>query len=309
MAQNFGKNTVLNQALAKATGYTGNFGNNEYGNWLKTQGSDLQNKSQNLVNAYQNNQTGVVPVGAVEPLNDWQKKSLSTAQAIAPTAADFGQVKSIFSNALSTAMKPQDPANNPYLMSAIDAAKKQSLDMRARLNPQMNQNASAMGAFGSSRDAIQRAEADRMIGSDFDNRQAQMLYDAYWREGDQNRASAAAQQSLGNSALGLYDYGAKSGQYAGDRVQSQNQALVDAANKERLAAAGYDQNLINWYLQQLGGIQYPTTTTNTGTSTINPMMGALGGGLAGAGIFSGYTPASASVTTNAPTSYGPWFQG
>lgn len=296
MAQNFGKNASLNKQLAKATGYGGDFGSGGYSNWLKGQGSDVQSRSNSIIN------NGVKPVGLVEPLNNWQRGTLSQMATSGPTQGQVNTATQGVMGGLNKAQNAMSPdavqsAMNPYMDQVIGRFGENAIKMRERMNPELNSAANEMGAFGSTRDALQRSLSDEYAQSSYDDKVASLLAGGYDTAVGNNFRQAGLESQLAGNALGLFNNQQDRALYAGDRVQNQNQTLVDAARREQLAQSGYGRDMLNWYAGILGGI--PTSSGQAPqTQQVNPVQSALGGGLLGYQLYNsmgGGAPAAPST--------------
>ena len=88
--QNFGANPDLNQAVAGATGYTGDFGGGQWQKWINAQSPEQQTTAQNAAAAYQ---TSLGPLGTpLNPapgLNQAQLGAYNANPSAAPTMADW----------------------------------------------------------------------------------------------------------------------------------------------------------------------------------------------------------------------------
>lgn len=297
---NYGANTGMNQGLAQLTGYKGDFSGGGFGQYRQSLSPEMQAQVKDYIKNYQAN--GVEPVGAVEPFNPWQKNALTTAYGLLPGAGDFGNVKNIYGQAVNAANASADPRQNPELMNTIKLMGDQSVEMRNRLNPTLNAGATSAGAFGGTRDAVQRSLADESAQKNFDYMQSGLLTDQYNKNFAQNMQKSGVLSQLGGANLGLFDYGLTKATGAGNAVQAQNQTSLDAMNKERLAESDYGRQMIDWYNNLLGSLKTNSTTQSTSG---NAAMGALGGGMAGYGLYSGYNPSGSGYSMVGNSTYGP----
>lgn len=143
---------------------------------------------------------------------------------------------------------------SPYMQNVVDVQKTQALRDYQMGIPALRKQASAAGAFGGSRQAIQESEAQRSLLSNLANIQAQ---------GQQNAFQQAQQAQQYGANLGLQGLGAAAqsagqlGQLAGAQQQS-DIARIGLQQQLGSAQQQYQQNIINQAIQDYATAQqYP----------------------------------------------------
>lgn len=334
--------------IGQSLGYQGKQdGSGGLGKWL-----DSNNLRSTAENHYNNNttptqSTNFAPVGLTEPLNDWQKQYATNQATGAPVTGDMAAARGLLSNAsngvagarydfnaqpyigqaqnytnASTQQFGQGDANrlmNPYTNSVVDTSNAEIRRQQGLLTNGRNTSFSNGGAFGSARQGVYDAEADRNTGDliarntagllsqgytqamgQFNNERSQNANAAgqaiqtgnYGMSDAQNRFNAPITQAnaltglanadvnLRNNYLNQWTQGQNGMLQAGNMVQNQNQKGLDAYNTERLNQANWGQNQTDWYGSALG--KYPQGTT-AGQYQPNTMQQVGGAGLLGAG--------------------------
>lgn len=219
-----------------------------------------------------------------------------------PVDPRIGQALSDARSSIQGMADPYDPESykaymNPFLQDVVNARRADiEQDYQGRRQATREEIA-AGGAFGGT--ALGRAYAglgeaqNRQLGSELSRLRAQGFSDANQRAMDAYRmqqANRTAQGSqfmnLASNLQGLDQYGrnvAMTGQNrmmaAGDRIQAQNQRMLDSYFGEQAADFNYPMQT-NQYLQGVLG-SYPTGQSTSGTTPGNMMQGALGGAMLG----------------------------
>lgn len=274
---------------------------------------------------------GVSPIGVVEPLNQWQKQAVNRFGAANPyndkvermlggAAYTFNAQPYIDSSRQSFTGDNVDQYMNPYIQQVVD----RSVDaIRRNTANQMsgaNSAATQAGAFGSTRDAVMRSKIlegeNRQVGdtsaglyaqgyesgrNQFNTERGRDLQAA--GTGMQNeQLRSSAELARANAMSGLADNYRQSTydmMYGGDKVQQNNQALLDYMNQERLAQADYGKNQLNWYSDIVNA--FPQAGGQVTQARPSTLQSALGGAMAGAGLYNSYQNSMPQVNT----SYGP----
>lgn len=252
---------------------------------------------------------GVMPIGFVEPLNDWQKSGLTgltqpaTAgndmYAMADQLTRFGQqiTKNVSSEGISEGefLGRLNQYMNPYLDQVIgrttNSLNEAAAEARARIMAQQG----FRKAFGDTSLGVQRGEVDKGLMKNIGDATANLSYAGFNDARDaslgqlnteRDRALQGAGQ-IGNfaqiaQALGLgldnraqTDLTNRLG--AGAYVQSQNQRYLDALNPEITGTQNYDSTR----LQQLAGFLDAFKPTQfSSVATENPNFASRAGNAA-----------------------------
>jgi len=195
-----------------------------------------------------------------------------------------------------------DPANNPYFQSALNAAIQPiTQNFQESVLPSIRSGSIANGGLGGSRQGIAEGIASRGYLDTIANMAATMGNSAY-------NSGLSALNSAANIGSGLYGTGLDSAarasalapslmqssylpgqmtQQIGQQLTANDQANIDAAMNKW----NYEQNLpysmMSDYLSMLNGAQGGTTQSSMSQGGGSTLGSILGGGLAGAGLFSG----------------------
>jgi hypothetical protein len=161
---------------------------------------------------------------------------------------------------------------SPYMQNAVDVQKQEAVRDFQKTLPGLNAQAVRQGAFGGSRSAIERAEANRNLMTQLGNIQAQ---------GTQKAFEAGQQAQQFGSNLGLQGYGTAlqgTGQLAsagtalgqmGERQLQAQQGIIGlqsqaGAQQQALEQQRINQAIQNYALQQ----QYPQLQLSTMSSLL-----------------------------------------
>ena len=143
---------------------------------------------------------------------------------------------------------------NPYTQNVIDVQKQAAIRDYQKAMPELQAQAARQGAFGGSRSAIQQAEAQRTLGTNLANIQAQ---------GQQSAYDKALQNMQFGSNLGLQGLAgaASTAGTLGQLGASQQAADVQNINLQNQLGSqqqAYQQNIINQAIQDYATQQqYP----------------------------------------------------
>jgi hypothetical protein len=339
--------------IGQSLGYTGKQdGSGGLGKWLDSTG-----QRQSAENFYNNNTSptggsGVMPAGQVEPLNSWQKTYVNNVTTGAPVTGDMQQARGLlgaagglaqgakydfnsqpyinqaqgFTNSATQTFGQADADRlmNPWQKNVIDESNKEIARGRGLLQNNMNTQFSNGGAYGSKRQGVYEAEADRgameqmartnagLLSQGFTNAQGQFNTERsnfanasgqalqagnFGMSDAQNRFNAPLQQAqtlgtlagqsvdLRNNYLNQWQQGQNNVLNAGNLVQGNNQAQLDSMNQYRLAESAYPRESVSWYGNALG--QFPTGSSTTPYQP-NAMQTAGGLGMVGTGLLDTY---------------------
>lgn len=290
---------------ARSEGYLGAFGGGGYDGFKAgthdAYGNPIQ--AQEL--------PGVQPL-SVEPLNPWQQQALLSIFQGAPNTGDMAAARGLLDDArgnISSGTKAYSPTMaaeyfNPFKQQVIDNSVAEIMRQKGVLNSQINSAATNAGAFGSTRDAVQRGLLDESTLRQIADTVSRLSYQGYGDAVDQsmgqfntergrdlsaagvNMSAANGYQGLRNNFLDQY-YTAQDRQLgAGNQVQQQNQAAVTAAEANRQAENNYTRDLLSWYASALS----PFSGNQTQGASVSPIQGALGGGLLGYSAYNSFAP-------------------
>lgn len=331
MAEYFEPKTYGEQVL-RGLGYTGGFGAGGAQSWLN---SNQDKKTQYDTTVASNPggawATATAPAGiqpmTVSSMNDYQKSALyDMGQPYKPVDPRAGSAYDAAFSAAQTTGKPFDySAYSNFMNPYIDTVVNRNADS-IRRQYDVDRNASkeafaASGGFGSTAQGTAEAQIteaqNRQIGDmdaglrlqGFDTAQnnAFRLYDT---DNANSFARASVYGGIGDRYMNLDQYGRNIEDtsldrrlFAGDRVQGQNQAELDAYYFEKDRAAAYPYNQLNFLTGQIQA--YPTGSTTTNSTPGNPISSAVGGGLLGYGIGQQFENRSNYNTGSYRTPYNP----
>lgn len=250
----------------------------------------------NLANPYMGN-----TVAALDPLQ---------SQAIGLTGQNIGATNPAFEQAGQTAagVASFQPGSflqgnvgeymNPYLQNVEQAALSNlNQGFQQSLNTIADRAINA-GAFGGSRQGVAEGVAAAETARQAGDLSAQLRAQGYGQaaslmQSDMDRAmqgqqlnlqAAGMQGDLAAAGQGAYLQSIQSALAAGQINQAQAQALLDQEKAQYDAVRNMPLEQLNIRLAGLGGVQVPTSTTQTSTTPTsgNFLTGALGGALSGA---------------------------
>lgn len=257
--------------------------------------------------------------------NDLLKSIMPQVQGLYGQAADYAK------QGAGVTFNPNDamPFMNKYIDQYINPGVAQINRQHDIQQSKINDESSRVGAFGDTRDAVQRGLNDESTGRNVADFTGQAYYNS-WQSALNNALQAAQMRSsnlfggasslmnngngLASNAISTANAGAGLGQNdlnnyrtkmgdimgAGTTVQNQNQKLLDAIEGNRQSSNQYDWNQINNLLQSINSFKAGTTSTISPSNGSNVMQGLLGAGgalksLLGGGT-SGMSPAPAGGT-------------
>lgn len=153
---------------------------------------------------------------------------------------------------------------SPYMQNVVDIQKREAQRQSGIQGTQQQAQATQAGAFGGARDAIQRAERERNLGTQMNDIQAQGLQSAY--QAAQNQYNTEQNKNLANISTMAN---------LGNTQQTTEQAGLDAAQKqfEMQKADPYKQ--LQFQQSMLQGMPVQAQSYNT---TTNPYSSAAAAG-------------------------------
>jgi hypothetical protein len=138
---------------------------------------------------------------------------------------------------------------SPYMQNVVDVQQKEAIRQKQIADQGLQAQATKAGAFGGSRDAIMRSEADRNLATQLGSIQATGLQNAYQQGMGQFNAEQGATQAAAN-------LNAQQGQFgAGLGLQGLQTALTSANTLGTLGNQQYQQNMGINALQNQYGLQ------------------------------------------------------
>lgn len=235
-----------------------------------------------------------------------------TQQAIGLTGQNIGSTNPAFQQAGQTAagVAGYTPGNflqgnvgaymNPYLQNVEQAALSNlNQGFQQSLNTIADRAINA-GAFGGSRQGVAEGVAAAETARQAGDLSAQLRAQGYGQaaslmQSDMDRAmqgqqlnltAAGLQGELANAGQNAYLQSIQSALAAGQINQAQAQALLNQQQQQYDAMRNVPLEQLNIKLAGLGGVQVPTSTSQTSTTPTsgNFLTGALGGALTGAQI-------------------------
>jgi hypothetical protein len=274
-------------AWLRQNGYTGAFGGGAAQRWLNANPTKLT-----AFNAFLNPQStplptqtptqppdpndpfqsgGVVPVGFVEPFNDWQKQGL---EALTVPQSSGNDMFNLATTALSgvpadinasRAPLSGDVVNqrtneymNPYLDQVLGRTVSNLNDAAAKARASLMASQGFRKAFGDTSLGVQQSELDKNLMDSIGNATANISFGAandasnkaistLTNERDRALSTAGAGGNLSGLAINLANMldsrtlaDIKNKLGAGTAVQSQNQRLLDVLNPEISGTQNYD---------------------------------------------------------------------
>jgi hypothetical protein len=227
-----------------------------------------------------------------------QAAGMQTNQAVGQGMGIAGQVAQGGLNTQNFGQAQADQYMSPYMQNVVDIQKREAQRQSGIQGTQQQAQAAQAGAFGGSRDAIQRAERERNLGTQMGDIQAQGSQAAYTNaqqqfNADQNRGIQGLQLA-GQAAGQLGQLGGQQFQQGMDinKLQSAYGAQEQALKQAGLSQAyqdfqnqqafpqqqlGYMANMINGL--PLGTEQSVYKTGTPGTPSDLQKLSALGMGL------------------------------
>jgi hypothetical protein len=188
---------------------------------------------------------------------------------------------------------------SPYMQNVVDTQKAEAFrDFQKGLGA-LNQRAVGSGAFGGSRAALERAEANRNLNTQLANIQAQGTQNAFQAaQQAQQFGSSLGMQGLGQGLqaastlgqLGQTGYGQRMGilgeqQKVGAVQQAQGQQALDLAYQDFLKQKNYPYTQLGFMSDMLRGLPLSQSAQQIYTAPPN-VASQLGGlGMAGLGIY------------------------
>ena len=203
----------------------------------------------------------------------------------------LGTINPALTGAMTRSLDPNNVFSSPALSSAIDAAVRPVFqNFEQRVLPAIQQEASASGGYGGSRQGVAEGIAGQEALAQAGDISSTMSNQAY-----QLAVDNAVRTMLGSPAvIGAQQAGLTPLYGAGDVTQGYNQQLINAD----MARWNYEQMLPYQMAQDLlsgmTGTPYLSTVSSGPTSNQSPLLGALGGGLGAAGAAGGLGMTTAS---------------
>ncbi len=281
------------QRALREMGYGGKFGEDQAINYKKGFTDDQWAKYKPLKQKYQTMEQGPgVRPTTVASQNDYQKGALyDMGKAPAPVDPRVSQ-------RFDQAGASYDPNSrqqfmNPFIDEVIN---RNATDINRAYNVNrnnINEDFAAAGGFGSSAQGTERALTNEAEGRQIGDMSAQLRkggYDSavgnamslYGTDINKNLAVGQGIQGLDAYGRGVTRQGYADKLAAGDRVQLQNQSVLDGYFRERAGEAGHPYQQVDFLKGVLGA--YPTGVTSSQTG---PGVSSTDAMLGGANIASG----------------------
>lgn len=187
---------------------------------------------------------------------------------------------------------------SPYTQNVVDVQKAEAIRDYEKTLPQLGAQAAKAGAFGGSRQAIERAEANRNLQTNLGNIQAKGLQSAYEAAQKGLEAERTAQLQQGTALGQLSDVFTRAGtaeQAAdidrlktmgayGDLERAYQQQLLDAQKAELTRQAEFGQQQLGGMANILRGVPVSTTAETTAQTAPAPSFASQLGGLGLTGL-------------------------
>lgn len=188
---------------------------------------------------------------------------------------------------------------SPYMQNVVDTQKAEAFRDYEKGLTGLNARATGAGAFGGSRQAIERAEAGRNLGTQLGNIQAQGSQNAFQAaQQAQQFGSQLGLQGLGQGLqaastlgqLGQTGYGQRMGilneqQKVGAVQQAQGQQGLDLAYQDFLKQKNYPYTQLAFQSDMLRGLPLSQSAQQIYTAPPNAASQLGGLGMAGLGIY------------------------
>lgn len=304
--------TSVGQYVTKLMGYQGPFGSGEAVNY-RSKFSPQQQQQYNqmvqqmggnvpLTQAQTNfNSGGVVPVGQIEPFNQYQKDALTgLAQPNAAGNQFFDQAAGAVGQ--SQQQLTPDVFNqmvgqymNPYQQQVVDSTIGRINDAGSRAQSSLMASQAGRRSFGDSSSAIQQAELQKNLMQQIGDTTAQlnqsgfnsaatMGQNQFNTQRAMNLTGAQAYNTLGQGGYDRRQQDLTNMYGAGSQIQQQNQNLLNVAAGQIGAKNQYPYTQVSQLGQLLG--MMPSSTGNTYNQTPNNMSTLGGLGMTLGGMFS-----------------------
>lgn len=166
---------------------------------------------------------GVLPVGFIEPLNDWQKAGLSAMAA-------------------GTAYTDPSAYLNPFLEQVLGRTTARLNDQAEEVRKRLMASQGFRKAFGDSSLGVQMSEIDRSLMNAVGDATANLAYTGF------NDAVGRGRQHV-SDIIG-----------AGTAIQQQNQRPLDVLRDEIYGVQNYDRSQVEWLGKALG--MFPGSQVN-----------------------------------------------
>ena len=187
---------------------------------------------------------------------------------------------------------------SPYVQNVIDVNKAEAFRDYEKTLPQLGAQAAKMGAFGGSRSAIERAEANRNLQTKLGQIQTQGMQSAWEAAQKGIEAERTAQLQRGTALGQLGDVFTRAGtaeQAAdidrlktmgayGDLERAYQQQLIDAQKAELTRQSEFGQTQLGGMANILRGVPVSTTSETTAQTAPAPSFASQLGGLGLTGL-------------------------
>lgn len=321
---------------ARARGYKGGFGAGGYVGYDK-----------GTHDAYGNPIGGVMPVGQVEPLHDYSKTALQTfgtnegnpytsgyMDAFTRAMGGAGDPSKYYNMATDMVTSGAGPVSdadfsraiarymNPYTQQVIDASTQSMRDEAARRQAGIMDRRAGSRSFGDTSMGQQLGEIDRGIVRDVGELEANLRSASYGgavNQFNQDRANAlTGGQVFSGMGSRMFSNLGDVMRFAGAGNDMRRSGIIDQLNAG-MTIQGQNQKVLDVLRPEIyGQTNYQTTNLQNLADMLNAFPGSQVGAtpgtpntlqtLGGLGMVAGSMWPS-STTTNAPTTYGPWYQG
>lgn len=266
---------------------------------------------------------GVTPL-TVAGQNKYQQDALynlgqGTGKTDPRVSNTYDTAKDYYQQAGSSTFNPSSASSfeNPYIEKVINSSIGDISRIYDKRRNELDQEFAAAGGFGSKSQGVERAnlkEAEaREVGSMSANLRSQGYTQAmnnalglYSTDNNKAFQAGSAMQGLGSNYLGLDQYtrermvGDLVNQLtAGDRIQQQNQTVLDSFYAERDKQLGFQPQQLSWLAEILS--KYPTGQQTTGSASGNPLGGAMGGAMLGYGLQNAFSNSDSSTESSGRT--------
>lgn len=197
------------------------------------------------------NQTGYDPSKAIAGFSPMQQQAQQNAANMQAGPGDFNSQVGAYMS--------------PYMQNVVDVQKREAMRQSGIQGVQQQAQATQAGAFGGSRDAIQRAERERNLGTQMNDIQAQGLQAAY------GQATNQYNQGFGQNLQVNQLQNTLGGQQQQNQQQTINQAMQDYANAQQ-----YPLMQLGTMSNMLRGLPMQAQTTQQYQAQANPITQGIG---------------------------------
>ena len=175
------------------------------------------------------------------------------------SASDMSAGPEAFSKGVSGYM-------SPYMQNVVDIGKREAARQSGIMGTQQQAQAAQAGAFGGSRDAIQRAERERNLSQQMEDIQSKGMQSAYDQAANQFRQGITQGMDINKLQAGY-----------GGMQQAQAQRELDTRYGDFTNQMNYPYKQLGFMSDMIRGLPVGTSSATTQYQAPGSMLGQLGG--------------------------------